>query len=145
MEAQRYPNDYDGIIAGAPANAWVPMLTAGLKVVQALDQAGYIPPAKIPAISQAVLSACDQLDGLKDGILNDPRQCHFDPATLRCSGKESDSCLTEPQVASLRQIYSGISDASGKQLFPGLLPGAEDGDGGWKDVDHWRAGRQKRR
>ena len=140
MEAQRYPNDYDGIIAGAPANAWVPMLTAGLKVVQALDQAGYIPPVKISAISKAVLAACDQLDGLKDGILNDPRQCRFDPSTLRCHGAESDSCLTEPQVASLRQIYSGISDSSGKQLFPGLLPGAEDGDGGWKD---WITGEQE--
>jgi hypothetical protein len=102
MEAQRYPNDYDGIIAGAPANAWVPMLTAGLKVVQALDQAGYIPPAKIPAISKAVLAACDQLDGLKDGILNDPRQCHFDRSTPAFSMRRANSyfpaCSPEPKT-----------------------------------------------
>lgn len=133
MEAQRFPDDYDGILAGAPANAWVPMLTGGLKFTQTLDQAGYIPPAKIPAISRAVLAACDELDGLKDGILNDPRQCHFDPSTLRCKGKESNACLTGPQVDSIKLIYSGAHDASGKLLFPGLLPGAEDGDGGWKD------------
>ena len=133
MEAQRFPDDYDGIIAGAPANAWVPLLTGGLKIEQALDQAGYIPPAKIPAISQAVLAACDQLDGLKDGILNDPRQCRFDPSTLLCHGNETDSCLTGPQVESLKVIYSGVRDSAGKQVFPGLPPGAEEGDGGWKD------------
>jgi feruloyl esterase len=133
MEAQRFPDDYDGIIAGAPANAWVPMLTGGLKFVQTLDQAGYIPPAKIPAISKAVLMACDELDGLKDGILNDPRQCHFDPSVLRCEGKESDACLTGPQVDSLRLIYSGARDAAGKQIFYGLLPGAESGPDGWED------------
>jgi len=133
MEAQRFPDDYDGILAGAPANAWVPLLTGALKVAEKLDQAGYIPPAKIPAISKAVLAACDKLDGLDDGILNDPRQCHFDPATLRCNGKESEECLTGPQVDSLKAIYSGVHDPTGKLIFPGLLPGAEDGRGGWKD------------
>jgi hypothetical protein len=133
MEAQRYPDDYDGMIAGAPANALVPMLSGGLKVVQTLDGPGYIPPTKIPAISTAVLAACDSLDGLKDGILNDPRQCHFDPSVLLCKGKESDACLTKAQVSSLKLIYSGAHDASGKQIFPGMLPGAEEGEGGWRD------------
>jgi len=133
MEAQRFPEDYDGILAGAPANAWVPLLTGALKFVQTLDRAGYVPPVKIPAISKAVLAACDELDGLKDGIINDPRQCHFDPSILRCKGKESDACLTGPQVDSLKVIYSGVRDTAGKQLFPGMLPGAEDGDGGWTD------------
>jgi feruloyl esterase len=132
MEAQRFPKDYDGIIAGAPANSWVPVIIGGLKIVQTLDGAAYIPPAKIPAISHAVLAACDELDGVKDGILNDPRQCHFDPATLLCKGQESDACLTAPQVASLKQLYSGTRDEAGKQIVPGTLPGAEDGDGGWK-------------
>jgi hypothetical protein len=138
MEAQRFPDDYDGILAGAPANAWVPLLTAALKFVQTLDQAGYIPAAKIPAISKAVLAACDQQDGVKDGVLNDPRQCKFDPATITCKAgdkdkeKESDSCLTPRQADSLKLLYSGLHDASGKLIFPGLLPGAEDGDGGWR-------------
>ncbi|HEV3510177.1 MAG TPA: tannase/feruloyl esterase family alpha/beta hydrolase [Candidatus Sulfotelmatobacter sp.] len=140
MEAQRYPDDYDGIIAGAPANAWVPMLSGGLKLVQTLDGPGYIPPTRIPAISKAVLAACDGLDGLKDGILNDPRQCHFDPSVLLCQGKESDDCLTKAQVSSLKLIYSGAHDASGKQIFPGLLPGAEGGEGGWQD---WITGSQE--
>ncbi len=131
MEAQRFPNDYDGIIAGAPANAWVPMLTGGLKFLQTLDQAGYIPPAKIPAIGKAVLTACDAQDGVADGVLNDPRQCHFDPSTLLCKGANSDTCLTAPQADALKTIYAGSHDASGQQIFPGLLPGAEDGRGGW--------------
>jgi hypothetical protein len=131
MEAQRFPDDYDGIIAGAPANNWVPMLTGGLKLIQTLHGAGYIPPTKIPTISKAVLAACDELDGLKDGVLNDPRQCHFDPSSLLCKEKESDSCLTQPQVDSMKMLYSGAHDATGKQIFPGVLPGAEDGDGGW--------------
>lgn len=131
MEAQRFPADYDGIIAGAPANNWVPMLAAGLKVTQALDRNGYIPKAKIPAINNAVLAACDAQDGVKDGVLNDPRQCHFDPSVMLCNGTDSDQCLTRPQIDSLKVIYAGLRDSSGKQLFPGLLPGAEDGDYGW--------------
>ena len=133
MEAQRFPDDYDGIIAGAPANAWVPMLTKGLKELQALDQGGYIPPIKIPAIGKAVLAACDAQDGLKDGILNDPRQCHFDPSGLLCKERESDSCLTSRQVDSLKIIYADARDLAGNADFPGLLPGAEDGRGGWAD------------
>lgn len=131
MEAQRFPDDYDGIIAGAPANNWVPMLTGGLKFLQTMDGSGYIPPVKIPAISKAVNAACDAQDGVADGVLNDPRQCHFDPSTLLCKGAESDSCLTAPQVDSLKTIYAGAHDASGKLIFPGLLPGAEEGRGGW--------------
>jgi Tannase and feruloyl esterase len=131
MEAQRFPDDYDGIIAGAPANNWVPMLTGGLKFLQATDQAGYIPPAKVPAIGKAVLAACDAQDGVADGVLNDPRQCHFDPSAMLCKGADSDACLTAPQVDSLKTIYAGAHDASGKQIFPGLLPGAEEGRGGW--------------
>jgi feruloyl esterase len=66
-----------------------------------------------------------------DGVLNDPRQCHFDASTLLCGGQESDTCLTAPQVSVLKTIYAGAKDASGKQIFPGLLPGAEEGRGGW--------------
>jgi hypothetical protein len=87
MEAQRFPDDYDGILAGAPANAWVPLLTGGLKIAQTLDGPGYIPGSKVPAIAKAVLAACDEIDGVKDGVLNDPRQCHFDPSVLLCKEK----------------------------------------------------------
>src|SRR6202047_29253 len=139
MEAQRYPEDYDGILAGAPANYWTHLLSSALWDAQAttLDPDSYIPPSKIPAIANAVLAACDAKDGLKDGILNDPRQCHFDPATILCQQGNSDSCLTKPQVTALKKLYEGAHDAKGKQIFPGFVPGAEEGEGGW---DLWITG-----
>jgi feruloyl esterase len=96
-----------------------------------LDPDSYIPPSKIPAIAHAVLAACDAKDGLKDGILNDPRQCHFDPTTILCKQANSDSCLTKPQATALKKLYEGAHDAKGKQIFPGFVPGAEEGPGGW--------------
>ncbi|HLH08159.1 MAG TPA: tannase/feruloyl esterase family alpha/beta hydrolase [Terriglobales bacterium] len=134
MEAQRYPEDYDGILAGAPANYWTRLLTLAAVDTQALsaDPESFIPPAKIAVIASAVNAACDTKDGVKDGILNDPRQCHFDPSGIACkTGENADRCLTEKQIATLRTIYRGIVDAKGRQLFPGYLPGAEEGPGGW--------------
>jgi feruloyl esterase len=134
MEAQRYPADYDGILAGDPANNWTPLFATSVADTQALtlDAASFIPPAKIPAISAAVLKACDELDGVRDGILNDPRQCHFDPATMQCkAGEDTDQCLTAPQAAALKKIYAGLRDTKGRELFPGFPPGAEDGPSGW--------------
>jgi hypothetical protein len=134
MEAQRYPADYDGILAGAPANYWTALLSTAASDTQALtaDAASYIPSTKIPAISAAVLSACDGLDGVRDGILNDPRQCHFDPSKIQCkAGEDPDKCLTAKQVATLKKIYAGLHDLHGHEIFPGFLPGAEDGQGGW--------------
>jgi hypothetical protein len=134
MEAQRYPADYDGILAGAPANYWTALVATGAADTQALtlDAASFIPQAKIPAISAAVLAACDKLDGVSDGILNDPRQCHFDPARIQCKASEdTDKCLTAPQVTALKKIYAGPHDAHGREVFPGFLPGSEDGPGGW--------------
>ena len=86
MEALRYPADYDGIIAGAPVNFRTHQLTWELWVSQAVhrDAASYIPPAKYPAIHQAALEACDARDGLKDGLIDDPTQCRFDPKVLEC-------------------------------------------------------------
>jgi hypothetical protein len=134
MEAQRYPADYDGILAGAPANNWTPLLTMAIYDTQALtlDKASFIPRTKIPALFAAVLKACDELDGVRDGILNDPRQCHFDPATMQCkAGEDTDQCLTAPQATALKKIYAGLRGAHNTELFPGFLPGAEDGPGGW--------------
>ena len=134
MEAQRYPADYDGILAGAPANYWTALLSTAVWDTQALtvDPASFIPPAKIPAISAAVLAACDQADGVRDGVLNDPRKCRFDPSSMQCkAGDNTDKCLTGPQAAALKKIYGGPYDARGHAVFPGFLPGAEDGPGGW--------------
>ena len=131
IEAQRFPEDYEGILVGdAPISA-THLLTAALYNTYALPPA-YIPAIKIPAISRAVLAACDVLDGISDGILNDPRQCRFDPSVLRCQSAESDRCLTSAQVAQLEKIYTGLRNAKGEQLFPGYLPGGEEGDYGWE-------------
>jgi hypothetical protein len=133
MESQRYPDDYDGIIAGAPANYWTHLLGSALYNAQAttLDPASYIPTSKIPAIAKAVNAACDAKDGVTDGVLNDPRQCHFDPASVLCKAGDADSCLTAPQVATLKKLYEGSHDSKSQQIFPGYFPGAEDGPGGW--------------
>jgi feruloyl esterase len=135
MEAQRYPEDYDGILAGAPANYWTRLLSTAVVDTQALtlDPASFIPPAKISVISAGVLAACDEIDGVQDGILNDPRQCHFDPASIECkAGEGSDRCLTGPQAAALKKLYAGPHDAQMHEVFPGFLPGAEGGQDGWE-------------
>src|SRR5437660_5144387 len=134
MEAQRFPEDYDGILAGAPANYFTHLLTKALADAQAttLDPASYIPPSKLPAIARAVNAACDAQDGVTDGILNDPRQCQFDPGTLLCNEGDAEKCLTAAQVTALKKLYEGPNDAKGRKVFPGYLPGAEEGPGGWE-------------
>ncbi len=132
MEAQRFPDDYDGILAGAPANNWAHMVSSGVDVAQTTlrDPAGYISSLKTPAISQAALSACDAQDGVKDGIISNPESCHFDPSVLLCKNGDSLSCLTAPQLTTLKKLYSGGVDSRGKSIFPGFVPGDEAGS--WK-------------
>jgi Tannase and feruloyl esterase len=133
MEVQRFPGDYDGVIAGAPAHHFTHLLTKSLADAQSstVDPATYIPPSKLPALAKAVNAACDAQDGLTDGILGDPAACRFDPATLQCKDVDSDGCLTGPQVKTLRGLYTGPSDARGRPIYPGYVPGAEEGPGGW--------------
>jgi len=131
LEAQRYPADYDGIIAGAPANYFTHHLAGFIWNAQALDGAGYIPAAKLKLIETAALISCDANDGVKDGVIDDPTKCHLDLAALTCKGEASDSCLTEAQVEALKKIYAGPKNSKGEQLFPGYEPGGETGGGGW--------------
>jgi len=133
MEAQRYPNDYDGIIAGAPANYFTHILTGFAWNMQATlnDAASYIPARKLKAIEATALAACDGRDGVTDGVLDDPVKCGFDPSVLLCKGAESDECLTEKQVAALKKLYAGPRNAKGKQIIPGFVPGGETGQSGW--------------
>lgn len=133
MEAQRFPADYDGIIAGAPVNFMTHLVAAAIWDSQATlaDPASYIPASKLPAIHNAVLAACDSEDGVKDGILSDPTECHFNPKTLLCKGADSNACLTAPQVAALGKIYAGPSNAKGQRVYPGLMPGGELGRNSW--------------
>ena len=113
MEAQRYPNDFDGIIAGAPANDHINLHAGDMsrQVDIFKDPAGFLNANKVTMLADAVMKACDELDGVKDGILNDPRQCKFDPASLLCKEGDSDSCLTAAQV---KTVQTGLR--SGKNI-----------------------------
>jgi feruloyl esterase len=130
MEAQRYPEDYDGILAGAPANYATHLYPGGLLwlVIATLnDPESYIPTNKLPAIENGALAACDALDGLKDGLIDDPRRCKFDPEVLLCAHDDSVNCLTKKQVVALKNIYAGAPPLNGKPIFPGKMPGGERG------------------
>ena len=135
MEAQRYPEDFDGILAGAPASDWSHLFAGFLWNEQALlkDPASFIPAAKLPAIQKAVVAACDGIDGVKDGLIEDPRKCRFEPGTLVCGpNADSNECLTKPQVEALTKIYAGPRNSrTGKQIYPGFPPGTEAISGGW--------------
>jgi tannase/feruloyl esterase len=127
-EAQMFPDDFDGIIAGAPANRTAISLWIADAVLK--DPASYIPPAKYPVIHQAALAACDAADGLKDGLIDDPSKCRFDPAVLLCKGADEPSCLTNAQVAAAKKIYSPATNPrTGAELFSSLVPGSELGWG----------------
>jgi feruloyl esterase len=127
-EAQKFPDDYDAVIAGAPANRTAISLWIAAAVLK--DPASYIPPAKYPMIHQAALAACDARDGLKDGLIDDPTKCNFDPKGLLCKGADGPSCLTAPQAEAAKKIYSSaINPRTGQELFSSLVPGTELGWG----------------
>jgi hypothetical protein len=134
MEAQRFPEDYDGIIAGAPSLDATGIGAGYAWNLRALEvpPGAYISASKVAAIDRAVLDACDARDGISDGVLDDPRKCSFDPRDLLCKSSDSDSCLTERQVAALQKVYEGPVDSSGRRIGEGFLPGGEAGQGGWR-------------
>jgi hypothetical protein len=133
MEAQRFPDDYDGILAGAPASSWSTMVPLGALRLQQLvgDPAAYIPDRKLPAIQRASLAACDMLDGVKDGVIGDPAQCRFDPQVLLCKGDDALDCLTQPQIELLKALYAGFGGENDKLLFPGYSMGDETSWSEW--------------
>ena len=128
-EAQRYPADYDGIVAGAPANFPTHMWPGELYPawVTHRDDASLIPEDKLPLLNEAVLAACDADDGVEDGVIDDPRTCDFDPTTLVCKGADAATCLTKAQVDSVKKIYAGLRDPSGQQFWPPYEVGSELG------------------
>ena len=133
MAAQRYPEDFDAILAGAPANyqthlhAWdLAVSTPVLK-----DPAAAVPAAKLEMVTRAVINACDARDGVTDGLLNDPTKCTFDVASLQCKGGDAESCLTAPQVAAMKRVYEPVRTKSEQVVFPGKVPGAESGFGAY--------------
>ncbi len=129
-EAQQFPEDFDGIIAGAPANNWTGRAALAMHIAQSVhkDEASYLPQTKHALIHEAVLQTCDALDSVKDGILEDPTRCQFDPKVLECKSADESACLTKPQVESARSIYAAVINPRTKaEIFPGLEPGSELG------------------
>jgi feruloyl esterase len=129
-EAQRFPDDYDGIVAGAPANnrirqtfgfSWSWSATHRADGTPILDQ------ASLASVTRAVVAACDARDGLKDGLVEDPRKCTFDPATLACGNSTNGSpCLTKEQVDAVKKVYDGAKNPrTGEQIFTGWPRGSE--------------------
>ena len=130
MEAQRFPNDFDGIVAGSPGLNWSGRAVQAVWVGQAThkEEGSMVPAAKFAAIHKAALEACDALDGAKDGIIDNPRKCKFDPKTIECKGADEATCLTAPQVEAVRKIYSDVTNPRTKAvLFERHEPGSELG------------------
>jgi feruloyl esterase len=125
--AVRYPTDFDGVIAGAPAVNWMHLHAGRMAANRAANRTpvATIPADKYPLIHNAALAACDANDGVKDGVIEDPLSCRFDPRVLQCSG-DGAGCLTAAQVESARALYAPVLDPrTGEQILPGLVPGSE--------------------
>ncbi len=137
MEAQRYPEDFTGIVAGSPGNDWSHLFAGFVWNEQALyaDNSSAFPREKLAVIQKAAMEKCDALDGVKDGLIENPKACRFDPSVLTCKGAETAECLTAPQVEALRRIYAGAKNPrTGAKVSAGYPAGAEGADGAWNWV-----------
>jgi feruloyl esterase len=126
--AVRYPADFDGVIAGAPAVNWMQLHVGRVAVNRSVNRidAAAIPAEKYVLVHNAVQAACDAQDGVTDGIIENPLACRFDPKVLECSGSDTSNCLTSAQVESARALYSPVLDPNkGQEVMPGLAPGSE--------------------
>jgi feruloyl esterase len=126
IEAQRFPEDFDGIVANAPWVDQTGFTIAAMWNQKALSQAP-VTPAKLALVAEKVMAKCDAVDGLKDGLIDDPRKCNFDPVrdVPACkAGADGADCLTSAQAAAIAKVYSGPS-SNGKPFFPGYMPGSE--------------------
>lgn len=140
MLAQRFPDDFDGIVAGAPAADYTGVMAAfaHYKVLFKTSPAAQTLQSKLPILRQAVIEKCDRLDGVADGVLEDPRACKFDPAELQCKpGDDAAKCLTKAEADVARGVYQGVRGRNGKLIYPGLplssehMPGGAGGWGPW--------------
>lgn len=135
--AQRFPEDFDGIIAGAPGLDWTSRAAQAVRVEQALElnEAARLSQTERQLLHTSVVGACDALDGVRDGLIENPARCAFDPGTLECSAAGGAACLTNAQVETARLIYSSPINPKTKRPIPGLAPGSELG---WTDLG-WTA------
>ncbi|MEM7294896.1 MAG: tannase/feruloyl esterase family alpha/beta hydrolase, partial [Pseudomonadota bacterium] len=132
MEVARFPTDYDGVIAGAPVYRFAEFIPWAISVARAMREAP-LTTASLDVLARASKEGCDRLDGVADGVINDPRLCtseHFDVANLECKGGNTDHCLSAGQVKTAQAIYAGVTDSDGKIIAPGVSPGAENA-GDW--------------
>lgn len=130
VAAQRFPQDWDGIVAGAPALDWLGLMIGGALMQRDLAQPGAgLSATRLPALQAAALAACSE--GKR--FVERPAQCRFDPGVLRCTGAETDQCLTDAQLVTVRKVYEGVTDASGARI-PGQSMGGEALPGNW---DFW--------
>jgi feruloyl esterase len=125
LQASRFPDEFDGIIAGDPANIRRNSWALELAVQTFKDPEAYIPPAKYPMIHRAVLEACDAKDGLKDGLVEAPESCNVDFKSLQCKTADGLDCLTARQVQTAQTITSPVATKTGRILFPRVEPGTE--------------------
>jgi feruloyl esterase len=126
MEVQRFPDDYDGVISGAPVYSLLTQTSALLRNETFAAPGAALQAGQITRLHEAALAACDAQDGLKDGIVTDPRACVFDPATVQCKTEApTPDCLTAAQVAAVRSIYSGVKTADGRTASYPLSRGSE--------------------
>jgi feruloyl esterase len=129
MAAQRFPEDFDAIVAGAPVYNMVHLNVSQVaaQVDMLRNPSRLVPPEKRTLFANAVVAACDQRDGVKDGIVSEPRACKFDPAILACKGGDAPDCLTAAQVENARSAYAPVTTNSGALVYPGRSPGFESG------------------
>jgi feruloyl esterase len=131
--AQRFPQDFDGIIAGAPGLDWTGRAAQAVRVAKTLEknEAARLSSAQTQVLHRAAVQACDMLDGVKDGLIENPTRCKFDPAVVQCKGSEESACLTSAQVETARLLYSSAANPKTGRAITALLPGSELG---WTDL-----------
>ena len=128
-DAQRFPADYDGIVAGAPANNRIGQTFGfmwGWSATHRADGTPILDQRALTLVTRAVVAACDSNDGLQDGLVDDPRECRFDPAALACTGSDTTACLTLEQIGAVKKVYDGATNPrTGEQIFSGWPRGSE--------------------
>jgi feruloyl esterase len=124
-EAQRYPEDYDAIIAGAPASNFEPLMALSILINQNVGGAKGLAPDKLGVLREAALAACDAQDGVKDRVIGEPAKCAFDPATTQCKAGNTQQCLSASEVSAAQRIYRGVVTGKGATLIPGTGPASE--------------------
>jgi feruloyl esterase len=127
VEVTKFPDDFDGVLAGAPANPHIHLHAAGVErsIEMMKNPSGALSQANVETLHKAVLAKCDALDGVKDGLIGDPTKCHFDPASLLCKGEETEGCLTAAQVETVKIVFADVKTKKGEIIWTGFQPGGE--------------------